>query len=100
MFHKPAPKKMPEKAAASRSGEKSRRRIIIAVAAAVAVAAFGAVFFFQSRAAKQERYETVMAQAAELCGTDAAQAKTLYLEAQSLSPKAAEPYTGYAYALY
>ena len=100
VFHKPAPKKMPEKAAASRSGEKSRRGIIIAVAAAVAVAAFGAVFFFQSRAAKQERYETVMAQAAELCGTDAAQAQTLYLEAQSLSPKAAEPYTGYAYALY
>ena len=33
VFHKPAPKKMPEKAAASRSGEKSRRGIIIAVAA-------------------------------------------------------------------
>ena len=100
VFHKTAPKKMPEKTAASRSGGKSRRGMIIAVAAAVVITAAGAVFFFQSRAAKQERYETVMAQAAELCGTDAAQAQTLYLEAQSLSPKTAEPYTGYAYALY
>lgn len=100
VFHKPAPKKMPEKTAASRSGGKSRRGMIIAVAAAVVITAAGAVFFFQSRAAKQERYETVMAQAAELCNTDAAQAQMLYLEAQGLSPKAAEPYTGYAYALY
>lgn len=95
------------------SGNKSQRRgrqaagsrsviLIAAAAVAVVVIIVGAVVVIRTRsqAARERQYEELLSQASALCSTDAAQALTLYEQAQALNDTEPAAYTGYAYALY
>lgn len=79
---------------------RSPKVIIIAITAAAMLLACGIGIYMYLQASRVSRYETIMEQASTLCATDAEEALSLYLEAQSLSSKDPAPYTGYAYALY
>lgn len=78
----------------------NKKKVIIAAAAVIVVMVTAGAFVKVNDAAKKERYEQIITDAADYCISDPQKAAELYLEAQELCPKETEPYVSYAYALY
>lgn len=88
----------------TKSQQKSRKTAMLAAAAALVLLLGGGVFLVQSQRQKEAEklaaYQQLMQQGTEACQTDPAQAKQMFLEAQTLYPDETAAYTSYAYALY
>lgn len=86
--------------ASEQTGNDSRKKIVVLVICCLLCVGAGIGCWQYQAANKENNYQRYMDEGLALCSSNPEQAADLFLQAQQLYPKAAEPYIAYAYALY